>query len=231
MELGLGLIWFAVWIVALTCHEAAHGFAALKLGDPTAYRHGQVTLDPIAHIKREPFGTIILPIISFVAFGWMLGWASAPYDPIWARHNRRKAGLMALAGPAANLLLVLIAGLAVRAGIVLGLFTPPQTITFTQVTVASSGGWAGAAAVAVSILFSLNLILFVFNLLPLPPLDGSQVVTLLLSDRAAERYSRLVYQPGFRIMGLIIAWNLVGLVLGPVHGFALRLLYPGLGYY
>jgi len=230
-DLGLAIIWYAILLAALTCHEAAHAFAALKLGDPTAYHGGQVTLDPVPHIKREPFGTVILPILSFVFAGWMIGWASTPYDPYWAQTHRRKAALMALAGPIANLVLVLIAALVIRGGMILGFFRAPDTINFEQVTVATTPGYANSIAVAVSILFSLNLILFVFNLIPLPPLDGSGVLSLFLSDRAAERYNRIIHQPGYRIFGLIVAWNVVGVVLGPVHTFAVNMLYPGAGYH
>jgi Zn-dependent protease len=231
MELVLGITWYVALIVALTCHEAAHGFAALKLGDPTAFRQGQVTLDPVAHIKREPFGTVVMPILSFILAGWMIGWASSPYDPYWARHNRRSAALMALAGPLANLILVVIAGLAIRAGMLLGVFYAPESITFEQVTVATSPGFANSASVAISIVFSLNLILFVFNLIPLPPLDGSEVVSLFLSDSAAEHYASLLHQPGFRIIGLVVAWQLLDAALNPVHLLALNILYPGAGYH
>ena len=230
MDPGLGLIWFGVWIVALTCHEAGHAFAALKLGDPTAYHHGQVTLDPLAHIKREPFGTIILPIISYAVFGWMLGWASAPYDPLWAQQNRRKAAWMALAGPMANLILVIAAALAIRGGMLLGVFCPPESVKFVQVAAANSPGPANAVATLLSIWFSLNVILFVFNLMPLPPLDGSQVLVLLLNESAAERYSQVIHQPGLRIFGLVVAWNVVGFVLQPVWLAAVNLLYPGAHY-
>ncbi len=231
MELVLGITWYVVLLVALTCHEAAHGFAALKLGDPTAYRRGQVTLDPVAHIKREPFGTVVVPILSFLLAGWMIGWASAPYDPYWARNNRQRAALMALAGPTANLILVVIAGLAIRGGVLLGFFYAPESITFEQVTAAASPGFANSAALVVSILFSLNLILLVFNLIPLPPLDGSEVLSLFLNDRAAERYTALMHHSGFRIIGLIIAWRLLDVVLNPAHTLALNILYPGAGYH
>jgi len=231
MELVLGITWYVALLVALTCHEAAHSFVAWKLGDPTAYRQGQVTLDPVAHIKREPFGTVVMPILSFILAGWMIGWASAPYDPYWARHNRRSAALMALAGPLANLTLVIIAGLAIRAGILLGVFHAPESITFEQVTAAASPGFANSASVAISIVFSLNLILFVFNLIPLPPLDGSEVVSLFLSDSAAGRYAALLNQPGFRIIGLVVAWRLLDVILSPIHLLALNILYPGAGYH
>jgi Zn-dependent protease len=231
MELLLGITWYVALLVALTCHEAAHGFVALKLGDPTAYRRGQVTLDPVAHIRREPFGTVIMPILSYVFAGWMIGWASSPYDPYWARNNRKSAALMALAGPAANLILVVLAGLAIRAGMLAGVFHAPESVTFERVTAAASPGFANSVSVAISIVFSLNLILFVFNLIPLPPLDGSEVLSLFLSDSAAERYTRLLQQPGTRIVGLVIAWWLLDVVLNPVHLLALNILYPGAGYH
>jgi Zn-dependent protease len=231
MELILGITWYVVLLVALTCHEAAHGFVALKLGDPTAFRQGQVTLDPIVHIRREQFCTVIMPILSFILAGWMIGWASSPYDPYWARNNRKSAALMALAGPAANLILVVLAGLAIRAGMLLGVFHAPESVTFEQVTAASSPGFANSASVAISIVFSLNLILFVFNLIPLPPLDGSEVLSLFLSYSAAERYTQLLQQPGIRIFGLVIAWWLLDIILNPVHLLALNILYPGAGYH
>lgn len=231
MELLLGITWYVALLVALTCHEAAHGLAALKLGDPTAFRQGQVTLDPIVHIRREPFGTVIMPILSFILAGWMIGWASSPYDPYWARNNRKSAALMALAGPAANLILVVLAGLAIRAGMLLGVLHAPESVTLERVTAAASPGFANSVSVAISIVFSLNLILFVFNLIPLPPLDGSEVLSLFLSDSAAERYARLLQQPGIRIFGLVIAWWLLDIILNPIHLLALNILYPGAGYH
>ena len=91
-------------------------WAALRGGDPTAYHGGQVSLDPRAHIRREPFGMVALPLISVVVSGWPFGFASAPYDPHWAMRYPRRAAWMALAGPAGNLLLVLAAVLAIRVG-------------------------------------------------------------------------------------------------------------------
>ena len=87
--LVLGLGWYAVFLIAITCHEAAHAWAAKLLGDPTAYYAGQVTLNPGPHIEREPIGTIIVPVLSYVLNGWMIGWASAPYDPFWAAQYPR----------------------------------------------------------------------------------------------------------------------------------------------
>ena len=228
---ALGIIWYVIFIISATFHEFCHGFAASRLGDPTAYHYGLVTIDPVPHIKRSPFGMVGIPILSFLLSGWMIGWASAPYDPYWAQRNRKKAALMSLAGPGANLVLVLVAALIIHGGILFGFFHAPETIIFTQVVAASSPGWATSAAVVVSILFSLNLILLVFNLIPLPPLDGSNVLLFFLSDRSAQRYESFLYQPMHRMIGLVVAWQLFSPVFSPIHTLALNILYPGTGYH
>ena len=230
-SIALAIVWYVVLIVSMTFHEAAHGFAASRLGDPTAYHYGLVTLDPLPHIKRSLFGLVVIPILSFIINGWMVGWASAPVDPYWAQQNRRKSALMSLAGPAANLILVLIAALTIRAGILLRFFEAPDIALFTQVTTATSTGLASSAAIVVSILFSLNLILFVFNLIPLPPLDGSNIFLFILGDNAAKRYETFLSQPMHMMIGLIIAWQVFGSFFAPVHTLALNLLYPGAGYH
>lgn len=227
----LGVTWFVVFLFSTTLHEAGHALAAYRLGDPTAYHGGQVTLSPFPHVRREPFGMVLVPLITFAMSrgGWMMGWASAPYDPTWAHHYPRRAGLMALAGPAANLLLVLVAGLTIRLGMAAGWFFPPDHISFTAVT-GGREGFAAAAVVPLSILFSLNLILFVFNLLPLPPLDGSAVIAMLMSDDIARRYQELLRQPMLSMLGILVAWRVFHPIFEPVHLLALQLLYPGVSY-
>lgn len=228
--LALGLTWFLVFLFSTTLHEAAHAFAAYRLGDPTAYHGGQVTLNPLPHVMREPIGMVVIPLLTFFTRGWMMGWASAPYDPAWARRYPKRAAVMALAGPAANLTLVLLAGLGIRAGMAAGIFKAPETISFTHVTASAAAGPAAGAVVPLSLLFSLNLLLFLFNLLPLPPLDGSAVIPALLSPGAAERYSAFLAQPFMSLLGLVIAWQLFNPIYYPVQLLALRLLYPGVGY-
>jgi Zn-dependent protease len=227
----LGAIWYVVFLISVTLHEAAHGLAAMFFGDRTAYHHGLVSIDPLPHIRRSPFGMVIVPILSFILGGWMIGWASTPYDPFWARSNRRKAALMALAGPISNLLLVLAAAAAIRAGVFAGIFYAPEHVTFNQVTASASAGTEAFAAILISILFTLNLVLLIFNLIPLPPLDGSNLLLLFLNERTAERYEALLYHPTYMIVGLVIAWQVFGPVFGWVHLLALNILYPGAGYY
>jgi len=98
-------VWYAVFLLSVTCHEAAHALAALRGGDRTAYLGGQVSLNPLPHVLREPIGTIVVPLLTFLQMGWMMGWASAPYDPLWEARHPRRAAFMAASGPLANLLL------------------------------------------------------------------------------------------------------------------------------
>ena len=114
-----GLVRFIIFLFSTTCHEAAHAFAAKLGGDPTASNSGQASLNPLPHIRREPFGMIIVPLLCFATHSPMIGWASAPYDPYWARNYPRRAALMSLAGPAANFALVLIAAILLNLAVCL----------------------------------------------------------------------------------------------------------------
>lgn len=225
----LGIAWFVVFVFSTTLHEAGHALAALRLGDPTAYMGGQVSLNPVPHIVREPFGMIIVPILSFVLMGgrWMFGWASAPYDPLWALRHPRRSAMMALAGPLANLLLVLLAGILIRAGLAFGLLRPPQLLEFSRVVDSANGSGTAGLATLLSILFSLNLVLFLFNLIPLPPLDGSGVLQLFLSEGASRRYVAFMSQPMWGLVGLLVAWRVFPTVFWPLFSLAVDLLYPG----
>lgn len=231
----LGVTWFVVYLFSTTLHEAAHAWAAFRLGDSTAYHGGQVSLSPFPHIQREPFGMVLVPIASFLLShgSWMMGWASAPYDPLWAHRHPRRAALMALAGPLANLSVVLASGLAIRAGLASGWFKFPSDLSFTTLFEAAAGapggpeGLAAALVTPLSILFTLNLILFVFNLLPLPPLDGSSVLAIFMSEEIGRRYQEFLRQPYFSLLGILVAWRLFGPIFRPFYSVALALLYAG----
>ncbi len=229
-ELALGIVWYAVLLFSLTVHEAAHAWAAQRGGDPTAYLGGQVSLDPRPHIQREPFGTVAMPILSFVVGGFMIGWASTPYDPYWAARHPRRAGWMALAGPASNLALVLGAAAVIHAGMLAGVFWPPDSVRFGEIVGASPEGPWPAIALTLSITFTLNLLLCVFNLIPLPPLDGSGAVALLVSEDSARRFQEFFHSPGMAIGGLIFAWIVIRELFWPIHALAISLLYPAVRY-
>jgi Zn-dependent protease len=220
-------LWLAAFLLSLTCHEAAHALAGRLGGDSTAA--SQVTLDPLPHIKREPFGTIVVPILSFFlqGGGWMIGWASAPYDPMWANRHPRLAAAMAAAGPAANFVLVALAAIAMRVGLANGFFELPAGGISLDTLVIAEAGVARGLALFTSVLFSINLILGCFNLIPLPPLDGYAMVPLVLGDRLREKWFGL-FSGGGALFGLIIAFVVFARVMPPVFHAAIGLLYAGL---
>jgi len=222
------VLWYLAFLVSIVTHEAAHAWTAMRLGDRTAFEGGLVTLDPTPHIRREPLGTVVVPLLSFLLGGWMIGWASTPYSRDWALRDPKRAALMALAGPLANLGLVLLAVLAIRLGLICGYFRPPGHIGFTTV-VTAPGGIPEGLAVLLSIFFTLNLILLLFNLLPLPPMDGSGIIPLLLSREAGLRYRGLIESSGLSLLGLMLAWHFFGDIFRPLQQLAIQLIYPGHG--
>ena len=224
---ALGVLWYVVFLLSVTVHEGAHALAAKWGGDPTAFLAGQVSLSPLPHVRRSPFGTILVPLLSYVFYGWMIGWASAPYDPLWQRRHPRRAAWMALAGPAGNAALMLGAAVIIRMGLAQGVFHPPERFTFTQIVASPDPGLGSALATFFSILLMLNLLLGSFNLLPVPPLDGSTGITLLMSEGTARRFTAWIHNPNFSILGLIIAWTLFGRIFGVIYSVALSLLYAG----
>jgi len=226
-----GFMWYGIFLFSATVHEASHARAALHGGDPTAYFAGQVTLDPLPHIRRSPFGMIVLPILSVLIFGWPFGFASAPYDPRWAARYPKRSGAMALAGPLANLLIMFVVAAMVHAGILLGGFQSPESAQYTHIVEPREAGFWPAAGLILSMAFSLNLILFVLNLIPLPPLDGWAAIRLLVSERIGRRMQEMSVAGGLGWIGILIAWQVFPYLLSPAFAASLNLLYPGSSYH
>lgn len=284
------LIWYVVFLFTTTLHEAAHALAAKLGGDLTAYHGGQVTIDPIPHVRREPVGMVVLPILFLFTIHWPFGYASAPYDPDWARRYPKRQALMSLAGPASHLLLLLFAAALMWGGIWAGVFEQPARANLKSIVVAATPSpfgddpfaanplsapaplgapepvsapapvgaakrpahegetgqlpssaskdipardnaiWKGLAEI-LSIFFSMNLILFAFNIIPLPPLDGSGALTLFMNSETAARYQHFMSQPIIGIAGIVLAWRLFDPAFHVVFKLALKLLYPGSDYY
>ncbi len=229
-QLVLLPLWYAVFLLSLTCHEAAHALAAWRGGDPSAYLGGQLTLNPGPHVRREPFGTILVPLLSFVLTGWIMGWASAPYDPDWAARHPRRAAAMAAAGPLANLLLAALAFGALAAGLKFGWWQPAlsEFYELDRLVEPADGpaGFAGAVGRLLSILLSLNLLLFLFNLVPLPPLDGAAVAGGLF-EPARTLGDMLRASPFGGIVGVLLAWYAINWLFEPVFRVVMGWLFEG----
>ncbi len=224
-------VWYAVFLLSATCHEAAHAWVALLGGDRTAYLGGQVSLNPLPHLLREPFGTLVVPLISYFLYAsagnrWMLGWASAPYDPAWEERHPRRAALMALGGPLANLLLTLIALLVLRLGLENGVWTAPTPDEFASdhLVVAPVGTVWGGIGRFFSVLFTLNLVLAVLNLLPLPPLDGASILAGWVRPFRMLR-AQFLTSPIAGMIGLLVAWQVFPKVFGPIYVAVLGWIY------
>ena len=196
------LILFGCLVVAIILHEISHGVAALAFGDDTAKRAGRLTLNPIPHI--DPFGSILLPALGAIAGLPVIGWAKpVPVNPARMRHPRRDIVFVSLAGPATNFLLMAIAALLTRAEL------------------RSNGSFLGGAidvsssSVLLEVTFYfavVNLLLGIFNLLPIPPLDGSALLERLLPERWLPMWYRA------RPYGLLVLFLLVFTIPGFVSG-------------
>lgn len=192
---------FAIWaipvLLAITLHEVAHGWMAKRLGDPTAERLGRLSLDPLRHI--DPIGTILVPgLMLLLGTGFIFGWAK-PVPITWSnlRRPRRDMVLVALAGPGANLLMALSWAVIGRVALDLPSLWVSRPLVYM--------GIAGV---------SINIVLMVLNLLPLPPLDGSRVVSGLLPGPLAWRYNRI--EPyGLWILLALVGTGLLADILGP----------------
>jgi Zn-dependent protease len=224
-DLARGAIWYGVFLFSTVCHEAAHAWSASRMGDNTAAAGGQASMNPWPHIRREPVGMVLVPLLCWFAGGWIIGWASAPYDPAWARRFPRRAALMALAGPLANLALAAGALTLIRLGYEWGQFGAPYSVNPSRLAVSASPGAMDTAALVLSVTASLNLLLCVFNLAPLPPLDGSNVPLLLLPEGAADRYAAAMRHPMLRYAGILLASRLIPPILPRLLAVCAGLVY------
>ena len=219
---------YVVFLLSTVCHEAAHALVAKWGGDNTAYVGGQVTLDPVPHIKREPFGLIVVPLLTLFTSGMMFGWGSAPFDPFWQIRYPRRAALMALAGPLTNFALAAIAALVMHVGIAVGFFLPVGELTVTSM----SGGMMESFGIFISWLLQLNVLLGVFNLLPVPPLDGYSVLGLILPEDLFLRLLEVIRTPMYSFVGILVAWHIIPHIIGPAFAIAAKIVnLPGFAGY
>lgn len=195
----LFLVWLAALILAITVHEFAHAWTAVRLGDPTPKIQGRLTLNPLAHM--DPIGTLMLLIVRF-------GWGRpVQFDPFNLENPKRDAAIISLAGPVSNL--IVATGLSILARL-------------------------GVPAIYVAPFIFLNVVLAVFNLLPIHPLDGGKILVGLLPPKDAAQVDLFLRQYGLFVLILLIfpTWHgqsPVNYLISPVIDFLLKILLPGNG--
>jgi Zn-dependent protease len=185
-----------VLVLAFSVHESAHAYVAMRLGDPTAYMLGRVTLNPLKHL--DPLGSVIIPIISMVYGGWLIGWAKpCPVTLRNFKNVRRDDILTSLAGPASNLAMALVALIL----LVVFKHAVPGGVPSVEAAMEIANRFQGVDTDNLSKLFPfalllyygvlINLLLFVFNLIPIPPLDGSHVLRYFLPYKVERVYNQI----------------------------------------
>lgn len=200
-----------ILIFSIIVHEVMHGYVALMFGDHTAERAGRLTLNPIPHI--DPIGTILLPgilllipLLTGTSPGFLIGWAKpVPVNPLNFRDLRRGEIFVSLAGVLSNFALALVFAVLYH-----------LTVGFL--------GYSSFLTQVFEFAVRINLVLAIFNLLPVPPLDGSKVLTSLLPYEAARRFEQISFQYGFFIIILLLYLNIIGSIMGFIIPPLMRLL-------
>lgn len=201
-------VWALPLVFAITVHEVAHGFVASLCGDQTAKLSGRLTLNPVRHI--DPLGTVVLPLLMLMFSNFIFGWAKpVPVDPRNLRHPRRDMAIVALAGPVSNLLMAFLWAAVAKGGM----------------TAAASGNeWVGVPLAYMGEAgIMINIVLGVLNLIPLPPLDGGNILKNLLPPRLAYQFSFIEPYSFFILIALLVS-GLLSNIIGPFVVILLRLI-------
>jgi len=206
-------LWALPVLIAVTLHEAAHGYLANRLGDDSAKRAGRLTLNPFAHI--DPFGTVFLPLVLLLFTNFAFGYAKpVPVDASRLRRPKRDMIWIALAGPGMNLAIALLAAILL------------------PITLALEGGFGAWAERMLHIMIFFNCLIAIFNMLPVPPLDGGRVAVGLLPDGLAHRYARVEAYGLFLVVGILFLLPMLTQTLGIAFNPAYPLvLLPSQGLY
>jgi Zn-dependent protease len=209
-HIALGLTTYVVLLFSLSVHESAHAWMAWRLGDNTAKDLGRVSLNPIVHI--DPIGTLLFPLIQIFTSVPLLGWAKpTPYNPANFRPDvsmRKGHMLVAAAGPVSNVLLAFFFAIALIVSVRAGAIETTGDFLY-NILVLGVG---------------LNVLLAVFNFIPIPPLDGSKVASFGLPGDIGERYDRIVGPYGFLILMLLLISGAFSYIAGPIRQFVFRLI-------
>jgi len=216
------IIWFIVLLFSLSFHEAAHAWTSEKFGDDTGRLQGRITLNPIAHI--DLFGTILFPIVSALSGIPLLGWAKpVQTNPLMWRDKTRANIMVSAAGPLSNFILAIVAFIVIKSLIVSGVVYLNGGYYTLIMPALEQASFMAPLSVMLSVMLLLNIGLGVFNLIPVPPLDGSHVLEELLPQSMSEAYNQI--QPyGFMLLYLLMFLGVFGAIFLPIYNLVLILL-------
>jgi Zn-dependent protease len=225
IDIGFVVIWFVVFLFSLSFHEASHAWTSERFGDDTGRHQGRITLNPIAHI--DPIGTIVFPLIMMFTSVPLLGWAKpVQTNPLLWRDKTRANITVSAAGPVSNFILMALAFIVMKALVVAGVLTFNRHARNIYDVIGPSGGqpaFMQPVALLLGVMLMLNLALGVFNLIPIPPLDGSHVLEELLPYQMARAYEQI--RPyGFLLLIALIYLRVLNFIFDPISILILRLI-------
>jgi Zn-dependent protease len=224
INIGDLAIWFVVFLFSLSLHEAAHAWTSERFGDDTGRHMGRITLNPLPHI--DPIGTLVFPMIGMLSGGFaMFGWAKPVLTNPLLWRDKTKANIMvSAAGPISNFILATITFIVLKMMLINGLVVPHPVSYYNLVApVADQAAFLEPLSKLLSVMLSLNVTLGVFNLIPIPPLDGSHVLESLLPYQMAKAYEQI--QPyGFILLIGLMFTGVFGAILSPILLFVVQML-------
>ena len=225
IDIGFIVIWFVVFLFSLSFHESAHAWTSEKFGDDTGRLQGRITLNPLPHI--DPIGTILFPLIMMFTSVPLLGWAKpVETNPLMWRDKKKANISVSAAGPISNFILLIIAFTALKIMYMNDILTLNRGATsyyYALIPTAGQAAFMEPLTMMLTIMLVLNLALGVFNLIPIPPLDGSHVLESLLPYEMSQAYAQI--RPfGFLLLFALLAIGVLNTILSPIVIFTFRLL-------
>jgi Zn-dependent protease len=222
IQIGNLIIWFIVLLFSLSFHEAAHAWTSERFGDDTGRMQGRITLNPIAHI--DPIGTILFPILSAIGGIPLLGWAKpVQTNPLLWRDKTKANIMVSAAGPLSNFILAVIAFVIIKALLMNGVLMLNGGYYTLVGPAPGQAAFMAPLAVFLSVMLLLNVLLGVFNFIPVPPLDGSHILEEMLPSGMQEAYYQI--RPfGFILLYLLMFLGVFNAILKPVYSAVLYVL-------